>query len=128
MATHAESGDVVLDWDAMFAAATGRPLHARTAEDDRMARAVEGRFEDRLFEAIARNPAGRILVVRSAPKRWTRERYRRLWAADVVMLDTPADECLQRLARSGRPAEATSMTAEAIGAWWTAYEPAEVSP
>lgn len=113
------SGLPVLDWDDMYAAAAGVPQHARLGDP-----ALAGRVEHQFREAVEAAYAARqdTVVIRAAPERRTRQLLRRLYAADVTVLEVPTDECITRLRASGRPADVLAATERAIVQWWWGYE------
>lgn len=113
-------GRLYLDWDDRYAQASGLPLHVRATDDAYVAHKVEAQF--RLAVDTAHRLRRPTLVIRGAPERWQRGMYRRMYGAQVFVLEVPAAECLTRLHQSGRPQEAIAATERAIAGWWTRYE------
>jgi hypothetical protein len=109
------TGWPVIDWDVIYAEVTGLPMHARSRHGHHEAWA-ETRFRQLVRDAS-------VVVVRAAPERQTRSLFRRLYGAEVLVLEVPAAECLRRLAASGRPGSIQPATAAGIRDWWRRYRP-----
>jgi len=61
-----------------------------------------------------------MVVVRTAPRRQTRDYYRDHFDARVVVCETSAGDCLERLHRT-RPASSWRMCEDVIREWWASY-------
>ena len=110
---HAQPGDLVLDSDSLYEAFGGE----RYANSEGHRPFVWAAFFAVVAEQRKQLEAGfRLWVVQCAPGRETRQRYREMNGAEVVVLETPADVCLERA--SGRPLGWPDL----IRDWWSTYE------
>lgn len=113
-------GRPYLDFDELYAHAAQLPLHLRAANDAQVSQQVETQF--RLAVERAHQQRTPTLIIRGAPERWQRGMYRRVYGAQVFVLEVPAVECLRRLHASGRPGPVQHVSEQAIHGWWARYE------
>ncbi len=110
---HAQPGDLVLDSDSLYEAFGGD----RYANSEEHRPFVWAAFFAVVAEQRKQLDAGfRLWVVQCAPGRETRDRYREMNGAEVVVLETPIEVCLDR-AKDRPPAWGGF-----IRDWWSAYE------
>lgn len=105
-------GEMVVDVDEMFRALTMRPLYEKPPQ---LIGAVLS-IRDHVIENFA--PAW---VISSNAGRDYREGMREQYGAEVVVLETPAEVCLARIAADGRPAAGNDWEG-LVARWWEAYE------
>lgn len=116
---NAGPADIVIDLDHIRAELAGQPLYHAGAEWHEAAVAER----DRRLVALTTANAPRGWFVICAPE----ARLRWLWAKhlgthDVVVLETPAHECVARVRRDHRRPRATlPETERTIARWWAAY-------
>lgn len=113
-------GDVVVDMDALFAAVTGLPWYEKP--EALVPLALE--LQETALRWIERNP-GRFMnawVITGGAKLAGRKRLRKRLGAEVVMLATPPDECLRRIAADPRRAEEMERWMPLVHKWWQEYE------
>lgn len=113
----ADDGDLVLDSDALYAAFTGLPLHERLESGDDVWHFVWAAYEA-AYRAWLNKPRGRCFVLKSAATLAQRKPYRDI-GAEIVILETPVDTCIERAERLERPPEWPGF----IRRWWSDYEP-----
>lgn len=106
----------MVDWDEIYARLSGLPMHVRSTD-----RTLIWRAEVAFRRQVERSR--RAVVVRCAPERRVRGMYRRVFGAQVIVLEVPEEECLRRLYASDRPPATLDATAAAIRDWWRRYEP-----
>lgn len=105
-------GEMVVDVDSLFAALTMRPLYDKP---ESLIGAVLS-LRDHVIESY--EPAW---VISSDPTITYRTEMRERFGARVVVLETPADVCVERIAGDARRDEGTDW-AGLVGKWWGAYE------
>ncbi len=97
-------------------ALSGMPEHDRPQELQPFV--FEAR--DALLRRLAHEPGdvSTAWIIHSAPDRNTRQQYRERHGANIVVLDVPAETCVERLRdREGEP------WADYVARWWNDYEP-----
>jgi hypothetical protein len=107
--THAQPGDVVVDFDAIMTELTASPSHEH---DPRMTKHVHTIRDQRIRDLLSSGQRG--WIINSGPKRYSRHQYR----TNVVLLLPDIDTCLTR-ARAERPAAWQTY----VRAWFHSYEP-----
>ena len=112
-----ESGDIILDFDAIANAVSGESGHWHPGSSMPFARTM--------FRAAVRYGRKRpfdkqhIWIIRGAPEQATRNEYRHNYPGiRVVVLETTADVCKERAAAAGRP----DKWPEYIDGWWDRYQ------
>lgn len=108
-------GEMVVDVDELFRALTMRPMWEKPPQLISAVLTVR----DYLIDSF--EPAW---VISSNATRDYREKMREAYGAEVIVLETPAAVCLERIAADGRP-DAGNMWEELVTRWWEAYEPDE---
>lgn len=121
VARHRKGGDLVLDLDAIMAALSGEPLYGAPVE--MLPFACEAR--DAVLRRLQRSHALRhAWVIMGGPRAADREPL--VWSlnARVMILDTPADVCRERIMSDDRrpPAE-REQHLRAVDDWWREFEP-----
>ena len=120
VAERAEPGEIVLDFDVLYAGLTGLELYER-ADRPEVARAVwAGYFA--LVDRIRHDRSLKGWAILTGPARKTRSRFH-AEGAHVVLLEVAREECLRRLADSDRPDTAKVQWRAFIDEWFDEYEP-----
>lgn len=120
MQQRAKTGELRVDLDAIAHALTASPRHSPW--DDVLPFAAAAR--DAVLDRLARGKRmPRAWVIATAPRRGDRDRLRSMLRARVIVLETPAELCLQRIKAQGRPGVGTSRWRDAVETWWRQYEP-----
>lgn len=115
VAEHVTDGDQVIDYDTIARQLGSTDDHDHPEDVRRATRMVRTWLEDR-----AAGHPGRTWVIRSLPDAAERRQVAsRIGAGRVVVLDTPAEECLARAKAAGRP----DWTTDAVAHWWRRYTP-----
>ena len=74
--------------------------------------------------ALGRTPGANAAVIRSGATRSARTAARQLiGATETIIVTTPADECIRRIHRRGRPRPPLHQQVAAAIDWWRKYEP-----
>jgi shikimate kinase len=117
VAERAAPHDLIVDLDEIRSQLTNSALYEAT--DDGLGRALHER--NRLLGDLARQPAWRrVWVIVSAPgeaRRWWQDK---LNAAEVILLDVPAEECIKRIRHDSRRARVRDQHIQAVADWWAA--------
>jgi len=94
--THMSPGDVIIDWDLLFVAISGQPLHHNEASLNEWV----GDLRDYLIEMTGYGYPGvrNFWVTLCAPRKETRD-YWRDNGAKVILLKERISTCLARLAK-----------------------------
>jgi 5-methylcytosine-specific restriction protein A len=103
-------GELVVDFDELFRALTMRPMWDHPVQALNAVRSVR----DHVIENL--QPAW---VISTNAGRDYREGMREKYGAHVVVLETPAEVCLARIAADGRP---DNDWGDKVAAWWSGYE------
>jgi 5-methylcytosine-specific restriction protein A len=115
---HAGPKDVVIDLDVIRAELAGTAIHQ--PNEGYIAAALDER-NARLRALATDTEHERAWFIVSAPGRGDRELWQRKLNADVIMLDTPLDECERRIrADERRRGQEERMVALAAD-WWKRY-------
>lgn len=118
----AQPGDLILDWDELGAAISGLPAHQLPQHLMPYVAEARDAILTRLEQRRGGSEPPRAWIIHTAPTREERDDYQRRHNADVVVLGTPADECIGRLLET--PDGRNQMqTADAIRTWWTRFTP-----
>ena len=81
-----------------------------------------GPDSDAVLRRLGRPSAvSRSWIVAGAPTSAERERYERTLSAQVLVLETPADECIRRIAADPIRAESGKVLDQVIREWWSTY-------
>lgn len=116
-----EPGDLLLDADPLYAALSGGQEHDRAPG---IWPFVWAGFYGVLRELPRHRFERRtVWVVQGVPRRRERDRYRHLNAADVVVLETPADECRRRARARFGDGHRLDEYVGLIDRWWADYQP-----
>ncbi len=119
----AKRGDLIVDFDALGAAVSGQPHHQLPHHLLPYAAAARDAVLERIAERRGGAEPPAVWVIAGLPERGERDAMAtRLGAAEVVVLTTPAEECIGRLVDDpdGRPPQAV---ANAVRAWFSRYTP-----
>jgi 5-methylcytosine-specific restriction protein A len=117
----AVDGDLVLDLDAIRARLSGRPIYEAGEETYRPAMAERNAQLKQLGHPQAR--WSRAWLIASAPSPAARRWWRRKAGARMVVITTPLETCLQRIAADPRRRD-KERHLRAAREWWSAYRPA----
>ena len=113
---HAEPGDLIVDYDALYAALSHRPMYERPET----LRGIVSAVREAVLQQVAQLPDSvNAWVIRSAPKAADRRALRQTLGARSVVLPVPREIATERI-RETRPA-----FVEGIERWWNQYEPDE---
>lgn len=107
-----QAGQIAVDVDLLFSALTMRPVYDKPAVS--VGRVLDAR--DLIIEELAPE-----YVISSDPTAKYRELMRARYGAEVIVLETPADECLRRIEGDIRREGLADWPALVAG-WWDAYE------
>ena len=114
-------GDLVIDIDNVWQCVTGMKRYDKPGT----LKNVVFKIYDELCD-MARTRAGKwrtAFVVAGVPRRADRKRLMvRVGADESIYIDTPQDECMQRLAASDRPDEWQQYVAD----WFEKYQPDDI--
>ena len=114
---HAQPGDLILDVDALYMALSGQPMYDKPAE--LLPFVIEAR--DAVIERLRqRSRANHAWVITLAPTESERQPYAED-GADVVVLATPAEDCLARITADPERARWDGWT-QLVESWWTSYD------
>ncbi len=94
---HMSPGDVIIDWDLLFVAVSGQPLHHNEA----CLNELVSDLRDILIESVPEHgyPGVRnVWVTLCAAKKETRDYWRDIKGAKVILLKERISTCLARLA------------------------------
>jgi 5-methylcytosine-specific restriction protein A len=112
----AATTDLVLDVDVIAAELFGQPLYYATKEQ----RLAAVRYRNKMLASLADKECGypKVWLIAMAGTPDRREFWRRKYG-DLVIMDTPKDECIQRvILDERRTAEAKRDAQVAIRQWW----------
>lgn len=115
---HAEPADAVLDYD-LLASALAVNGEAQPGHHALVLAAFYGVLRTQRETALG----CRLWVPTGAPHRDTRQRYRELNGAHVLVLETPADVCQRRARERFGAGPLAEEYIQAIARWWNAYQP-----
>ncbi len=121
VARHKTRRDLVVDLDYLCAALMGEPGELYLNHDPVISVALEVRTL--LYEIIStrRGKWERAFVVTSAPHLDEQRALARDLNAEIIMIDTPLDVCLERLQADGRRAHAQVLYESQARKWWQEY-------
>ena len=114
---HAELGDLIIDVDGIYMALSGQPMYSRPQELLSFVLHARQAIIERLR---SRSNVRKAWLITTAAKKPEREVYVRD-GADVVVLATPAAECLKRIAADERRSTWDGWT-DLVTEWWASYE------
>lgn len=110
----ATDADTVIDFDECRKKVGGRKWDARK-EIKRAAFALR----DQMIHQLANKTEGIAYLIVTAPKQEEREAWRAaLGDVSIVVIRTPADECIRRIKSDPDRAEAASVQIGAVKDWW----------
>lgn len=119
---HLHWGDLVVDLDAILAALSGQAWYAKPTNLLPLALDVRDLLHQRIAAGV--KDVSRIYVITSEPKAQERSRLaRQLGALWVVVLATPLNECLRRIANDPRRQDKVDLWAPVVASWWANYQP-----
>lgn len=95
---HAKAGDVILDLDDIIVEMTGEPIFT-ASKDQAHAGLVE---RNRRLRMLANSKQTAWLIIAGAGQRLRDKWSAMLGASKVIVLDTPANECLRRIGKDTR--------------------------
>lgn len=116
----AQRGDLVVDYDQLYAALAGLAMHDRPAD----LRGLVLDARDAVLSRLEVRPGevARAWLIHSAPRAEQRASLRARFDADVVLLLPPREVCEQRL-REREERSGVGGWDEALDQWYAAYEP-----
>ena len=115
----AERGDLIIDVDKLFVAFSGLRSHDHPDELLPFVLSARDASEDRLGLS---NGVRHAWIIKGAPRKAQRQDMARRGAA-VVVLDVPAEECLNRIANDPERQGLDCPWDDWINQWWEDYEP-----
>ena len=90
---HAEPGDLIIDFDPLYVALSGQPKYSKP--QDILPFVVEAR--DAVIERLrTRSNVSHAWLIAMAPRKEERRAYEQD-GAEIVVMATPAEECLRRI-------------------------------
>jgi predicted kinase len=113
---NAKPGDVVIDFDVIRKSIGGKKW-------DQTDSVIRQAFKIRadLIRGLAHSTARHAWLIVTAPTQGERDAWQQaLGNAEVVVIATPVDQCLARIAADPDRAEAAEAQADAVRAWWAA--------
>lgn len=113
-------GDVVVDMDALFAAATGLPWYEKPESLVKLVLEMQ----ETMLRWIERNP-GRFAnawVITGGAKLAQRTRLAKRLDGKIVVMERPPDECLRRIAADERREGKMELWRPVVYRWWAEYE------
>ena len=116
----AESGDLVVEWEAIVGALTGEPARSQERPTRELVGAMREAAIEKLAEQVTAGDAQRTWVIIGAPTSQERQQLADRLKADVVLvLCEPSVGRARIEADPSRPDEQLA----ALDRWWDAYEP-----
>lgn len=113
-----KAGDLIVDVDRLYVALSGLPQGEKPGA--LLPFVIEAR--DAVLRRLARPSAvSRSWVMAGAPTPAERERYERTLNAQVIVLETPANECLRRIASDPKRGSNGHVLTHVVGDWWATY-------
>jgi HK97 family phage prohead protease len=113
-----QSGDLVIEWEAIVQSLTGEPERIQNAETRELVGAMREAAIEKLAEQVENGKAPRTWVIIGAPSIGERQELaKRLNAEVVVVLCSLAEGRTRIEADASRPAEQMA----ALDRWWDAY-------
>lgn len=110
--------DLIVDLDRIFMALTGLPEYEKPA--GLLPYAMEAR--DAVINRLAQRQAGgRAWIVAGLPRPEERDRMERRLRAKVLVLETPAAECIRRIGEDQSRAQRSELWAQLVADWWSLY-------
>ena len=115
--------DVVIDVDAILAELAGTSLRSNEAKRRHLQAAMIER--NRRLHALAheRSASGAWFIVSAASGSERAQWARKLGAVRVLVLETPAQECIARIQQDPDRASIAADQANAVHDWWARYTP-----
>ncbi len=111
-------GDLLVDVDRLFVALSG--LEEYDKPGGLLPFAMEAR--DAVLRRLVRpSSVARAWVVAGAPTTGERDRLQRMLSAQVLVFETPAAECIRRIAADPRRAARAAQWEPLVRDWWTTY-------
>jgi 5-methylcytosine-specific restriction protein A len=121
---HKQAGDIVIDIDAITAEIAGTSVRSNETRLHLQAAMIE---RNRRLQALARESrATRAWFIIGAPSGGERDRWAiGLGAERVIVIEAPADECIERINRDANRAPIADELARAVWDWWARYSPSQ---
>jgi len=113
-------GDLRVDLDAIMSALSGRPMYETPASIRPFGFEARDAVLDRLER---RSDLVRAYVIASAPDPRDRAKIASRFGADVVVFETPAVVCIQRIRDDARRGEKWMQWGDLVNQWWRDYRP-----
>lgn len=112
------AGDLIVDVDRLFTALSGLEISEKPGA--LLTFALEAR--DAVLRRLAKPSAvSRAWITAGAPTAAERDRFEASLSAQVLVLETPAAECMKRLAADPRRAARAQLLEPIVRDWWVAY-------
>ena len=113
-------GDLVIDVDALYSAMGAEGPHDNPAALKSFVLSCRDLLYDMLEDE---SDVGRAWVISCAPRRKDRNDLRYRLGAEVVVLEVPESECLNRIMADPARKAHTELWREWVHNWWERYEP-----
>ena len=113
---HSRPGDIVWDLDEVLKAICGDAGEDRPPASIAIALSMRDGFIGAVAERRWPRPPQAIWIIEGLPKRGDRQNRAELLGAEVILLDTPKEECLRRAATRKNP------NLYAIEKWFSEHE------
>ncbi len=112
------AGDLIVDVDRLFTAVSGLQIYEKPGAI--LPFALEAR--DAILRRLARPSAvSRAWITAGAPGASERDRFATSLGAQILVLETPAAECMKRLAADPLRASKAALLEPMVRDWWTVY-------
>lgn len=118
VAQHAQSGDLIIDVDALYHALTGLAWYDKPQSLLKYVLAAR----DGILNKLARSPDVNAWIVAEAPRRAERNRLRDRFDAQVTVMEIPTADCLLRISADDRRKGHLEEWMPRVQSWWQRYE------
>jgi predicted kinase/5-methylcytosine-specific restriction endonuclease McrA len=120
VARHKRPGEIVINIDVIVAELAGTPIRSNETKKFYLQPAMIER--NRRLNALARErQAARAWFIIGAPNAGERGRWATALGAEVIVIETPADECMARIYRDPNRVPIADELAQAAIEWWGRY-------
>jgi 5-methylcytosine-specific restriction endonuclease McrA len=114
-----KAGDLLIDYDQLMRAMTGVSSHWYP----RSLMTFGWEARDAVLKHLESGCPGRAWIIDCGASRYRREEYRRRFNARVIVIEMPADECLNRIGQDKFRDQSVDWV-KLVSNWWAEYEKA----
>lgn len=112
------AGDLIVDLDRIFIALSGLGQYDKPSAILPFAMSAR----DAVLERLAKpSTIGRAWIATGAPLPKDRDRLERVYRAQVLVFETPPEECLRHIESDPSRKDKVQLWAPIVGDWWSAY-------